>query len=88
GGGSGNVSGPYGGITAAPPLVTIPSSKPAVSNGILFDLTLTGTLTEAELYDVAHTGMIEFGSDQRYLTAPEPLSLVMVALASLVLRRR
>ena len=40
-GGSGTVNGPFGGIAAAPPIIAIPASKAAVSNAILFELTLS-----------------------------------------------
>lgn len=87
-GGSGTVDGPFGGIAAAPPIVSIPPSQPAVCDAILFELTLTAPLSDTELEIVAHTGIVEFGSDQRYLTpAPEPGGLIMLAIAGLLLRR-
>lgn len=91
GGGSANVDGPYGGIAAAPPILSIPGSKPAVSNSILFTLTLTAPLTDTELAGVAAGGVVEFGSDQRYLTThrvPEPGCLGLLLSGLVLLRRR
>lgn len=79
-----NVSGPYGGIAAAPPLFNVPGSQRAVSNGIAYSLTLTAPVTEAQLYAGVMEGVVEFGSDRRYLSTPEPTSLVGL----LALRRR
>lgn len=88
-GGSGSVNGPYGGIAANPPLLTVPGSKPAVSNSILFSLTLSRALTEAELADTALTSIVEFGSDARYLVhAPEPAGVLLVLLGAALCRRR
>lgn len=88
GGGSANVDGPYGGIAAAPPVLSIPGSKPAVSDSIRFDLTLTSTLTEAQLAAVAGGGIVEFGSNQRYLRTPEPASVALLLSGLTLLRRR
>jgi len=87
GGGSANVDGPYGGIAANPVLLAVPQSKPAVSNSILFTLTLNGTLSGADLVQVANDAVVEFGSNARYLDAPEPATLLLVLLP-LTLRRR
>ncbi|MHC4414815.1 MAG: XDD4 family exosortase-dependent surface protein [Planctomycetota bacterium] len=85
-----NVDGPFGGIAADPPLKNVPDSKPAVSDSILFTLTLSGTLSEAELSTVAQGSLVEFGSDFQYLAVPGPGSLGMFVLgmAGGGLRRR
>lgn len=87
-GGSGNVDGPFGGIAANPPLLQIPNDHPAVSNSIRFDLTLAGTLTDAQLQTAADAGIVEFGSDARYLGTPEPASALLLGVAVVLLRRR
>ncbi len=88
-GGSGTVDGPFGGIAANPPLLVVPGSQPAVSNAIHFDVTLNTTLSESDLAAVAHAGIVEFGSDARYLTTtPEPASLALLILGAVVRRRR
>jgi hypothetical protein len=88
GGGQGNVDGPYGGIAYDPPWRNIPDRQPAVATGILYGLTLTGTLTEEQLRAVAEGGIVEFGSDQRYLIFPEPSTVLLLAAAGLVCMRR
>lgn len=85
---SGTVSGPYGGVAADPPHRTIPDSKPAVSDSIRFELTLTGALTDDQLWTVAQESIVEFGSDQRYLATPEPHSLALLLLGAVLARSR
>lgn len=87
-GNSGSVDGPYGGMTANPPLITIPPNKPAVNNSIRFDLTLTGTLSADQLRAVAESSIVEYGSDARYLVVPEPSALGLLILGALFPRRR
>lgn len=87
-GGSGSIDGPWGGIVAKPPLISIPGSRHAVSDAIVFMLTLTAPLTDAQLSDVASQSIVEFGSDARYLRVPEPAALTLVALCGLMIRRR
>lgn len=86
-GGSGTVDGPFGGIAAAPPLLTVPDQQPAVSSAIAFDLTLTLGLSDAQLAQVTRNSIVEFGSDARYLRTPEPAAAVL-ALAGLAFGRR
>jgi hypothetical protein len=74
------VGGPFGGLAAAPPLMAIPGTQPAVSDSIEFTLTLSGTLTKAQLVDIAEGSIVEFGSDYQYLEVPAPASLVLLAL--------
>ena len=86
-GGSGTVSGPFGGIATKPPMLTVPGSQPAVGNSIAFDLTLSSGLSAGQLAAVANASIVEFGSDARYLGVPEPAAVVL-ALAGLVFARR
>lgn len=88
GGGIPQVGGPFGGIAAAPPLLAVPPSKPAVSDAILFELTLTSSLSPAELATMAAGSIVEFGSDQRYLHGPEPAALWLMLAAAAGARRR
>lgn len=87
-GGSGSVNGPYGGMAADPPILNIHGSKPAVSNSILFTVTLSGNLSDSELESMANAGIVEFGSDARYLHTPEPAALALGALCVAAARRR
>lgn len=89
GGHNSSVGGPYGGIAPNPLHLAIPPNQPAVRSRIDFTLTLTGTLSAAQLAEVAQGSMVEFGSDARYLRVPEPSSLLLVLapLAGLVRRR-
>lgn len=87
-GGTGPVSGPYGGIAADPPILSLPDPQPAVSDSILFELTLSSSLTEAELAEIAYGSMVEFGSDQRYLIVPAPSTGVLALAGLLLLIRR
>lgn len=84
----GGVSGPFGGIAAMPPFMPVPQSKPAVSNSILFELTLTGSLTDAQLRQAAVESIVEFGSDRQYLRVPEPVAVSLLLLPGLILARR
>lgn len=87
-GGSGPVSGPFGGIAADPPIFSIPRRQRAVSDSIEFELTLTSSLTEAELAALANASIVEFGSDQRYLAVPEASAGVLALIGLLLLSRR
>jgi hypothetical protein len=82
------VSGPFGGIAAAPPFVAIPGSQEAVSDSILFTLTLSSTISEADLQAIADASIVEFGSDYQYMTVPAPGALALLGLGGLVSRRR
>jgi hypothetical protein len=83
----GGVDGPYGGMAAVPPVLQIPCSKYAVSNSIRFDVTLSASLTDAQLQAAANSSIVEYGSDARYLGVPEPASLALLSLAALFTRR-
>lgn len=84
----GGVNGPFGGIAADPALISIPAKKPAVSDSIRFELTLTGGLSQPQLLSVASGSIVEFGSDQRYLGVPEPATVALVTVGPLLARRR
>lgn len=65
----------WGGIGADPLVVNIPGSKEAVSGELVFRITLTGTLTDAELLSLAYHSRIEFGDAAAFLRvnpAPAP----------------
>ena len=97
------VGGPTGGIAANPELHSNPA-QPYVRDTIVFTLNLAGSLTEGELLTAAQNGIVEFGSDARYLTSttgtyppnvvpvPEPgavlLGLLGLASAGVIGRRR
>lgn len=80
---NGDVDGPFGGIAADPPFVAIPNNRRAVSDSIVFSLTLAGTLTLDELADLANGSIVEFGSDMRYLGAPAPGAIGLLAMAGM-----
>jgi hypothetical protein len=96
------VGGPTGGIAANPELRSNPA-QPYVRDTIVFTLNLAGSLTEGDLLTAAANGVVEFGSDARYLTSttsyppnvvpvPEPgavlLGLLGLASAGVIGRRR
>ena len=83
-----NVSGPFGGIAASPPILAIPGSQYAVSDSIEFNLTLSGTLSESQLAMIAWESIVEFGSDYQYLAVPAPGTLGLLAFAAAGPRRR
>ena len=85
---SGTVGGPFGGIAADPPIIQIPSNKEAVSDDIMFELTLTAPISEEQLRFLAENSVVEFGSDQRYLGVPEPAALVLFGMGGLLMLRR
>ena len=85
-----SVDGPFGGIAAAPPLVEISDQQKAVSNRILFEVTLSSTLSEGQLASIAGSSWVEFGSDFQYLAVPGPgaLPILMTLPLFLCSRRR
>ena len=89
-GNPGNVGGPFGGIAADPPALGVPDNQYAVSDSILFTLTLSSSLTEQQLADIALASVVEFGSDRLYLGVPEPSGVVpaLAGLLYLTWRRR
>jgi hypothetical protein len=87
-GGTGTVNGPSGGIVAAPPIVSLPGSSMGVSNSIIFAVTLTRALTDAENNSVAQGSLVEYGSDARYLRVPAPSSSLALIGAALIMGRR
>jgi hypothetical protein len=83
-----NVKGPFGGMAASPPHVSVPRSKPAVSDSIEFTLTLSDTLSASQLLTMAGNSVVEFGSDYQYLgVVPTPGTLGLLAVALFVGRR-
>jgi MYXO-CTERM domain-containing protein len=82
------VGGPFGGIAADPVLVNIPDSHVAVSDSIRFEVTLSETITMAQLQVIADGSRVEFGSDFQYLDVPAPGALALLGLAGLAVRRR
>ncbi|MFH1747119.1 MAG: PEP-CTERM sorting domain-containing protein [Planctomycetota bacterium] len=85
---SGTVNGPSGGMATELPLLNVPGSWPAVSHSIRYELTLTDTLTESQLQEVADASIVEFGSDARYLGVPEPATMIMLVIGGLLYGRR
>lgn len=84
----GSVGGPFGGIAADPPILRVPSNQVAVSDDIMFELTLSAAMSEQQLRFVAENSVVEFGSDQRYLGVPEPTALVLFGMGGLLMLRR
>lgn len=79
-----NVDGPFGGIAANPVLVAVPMNQPAVSNSIVFTMTLSDVLSQSQLERIAGGSIVEFGSDYQYLGVPAPGVLCLLAVASLL----
>jgi len=88
GGHTNNINGPFGGIAAAPPLVDIPAGQRAVSSAVMYELVLSGTLTERQLAETANGSVVEFGSDAQYLQVPEPTTVCLLVIAGFALARR
>lgn len=87
-GASGNVSGPYGGIAGAPPIVSIPGSQRAVSNSIFFTMTMASALSASQLATLTQNSIVEFGSDKQYLTpVPAPGAVVLGAIGLALVKR-
>ncbi len=83
-----SLGGPFGGIAANPLTVPLPADQAAVSDAILFSLTLSESISEAALFTVAENGAVEFGSDFQYMTVPAPAAVALLALAGVTRRRR
>lgn len=88
GGHTNNVAGPFGGIAASAPFVNIPTSQKAVSNAIVYNLTLSDSLTEQQLNEAAQGSIVEFGSDEQYLAVPEPATALLLAVCGIAVSRR
>ncbi len=77
-----NLDGPQAGIITEPALLGI-GGLGAIANTVNITLTL-----ESEIYDLAFVRqnlvMVEFGSDAAFLTTPEPVTVVMLDLSSMV----
>lgn len=83
------VNGPFGGIAALEPVIEVPKRQRAVSNSIMFQITLNETISVADLRDIALGSVVEFGSDWQYMSAiPSPGALALLAVAGLCVRRR
>ncbi len=67
-----NVNGPSGGISAIPAAVPV-GGLAGVSDEIIFQLTLSQTVSMSQLSTLANGARIEFGSDFQYLEAGEPM---------------
>ncbi len=83
-----NVGGPFGGIAAAPVIINVPGSQPAVSNSIEYQLTLSALLSQSQLRQIAGGSVVEFGSDYQYLAVPAPGALSLLLIAGVVARPR
>lgn len=80
------------GIAADPVLKHIPRYQRAVSDSVLFEFTLETGITEAELRAALQGSVVEFGSDDQFLTPPNvvipaPGAAVLAALGLAALRR-
>lgn len=78
------LDGPQGGIATDPPLLDL-GGLGAVAPSIVATLSLSGPLSNLDFLDGG--AIAEFGSDAGFLT-PEPTSLLLCALGSLVIFRR
>ena len=83
-----NVGGPFGGIAAAPPIINVPGSQPAVSNSIEYQFTLSVVLSPSQLQQIAGGSIVEFGSDYQYLVVPAPGPVSLLLIAGVVAPRR
>ena len=72
----------------APALLAIPDNQEAVSNAVVFTLTLSDTLTDDQLVAIAEGAVVEFGSDYQYLSVPAPGSLALLCVGIFGARRR
>lgn len=84
-----DVGDPFGGMAADPPLLAIPDEKPAVSDSIIFALTLSDAITtKSQLWDLAHGSVVEFGSGYQYLSVvPIPGPAVWSLMMALAMPR-
>ena len=84
-----SIGGPEGGIAADPLTNALSPNFDAVQSAALFTLTLSRGLTQNELEATARSGVLEFGSDVRYVLVPAPASaFALLGVVPLSLRRR
>ena len=88
-----DVGDPFGGMAADPVVLEIPTDEPAVSDSIVFALTLSDPITsKSQLWDLAHGSVVEFGQGYQYLSViPIPSPAVwpgVMVLAGMARRRR
>ncbi len=83
-----DVGGPFGGIAATPPIISVPGSQRAVSNSIEYQVTLSAVLSRSQLQLIAGSSIVEFGSDYQYLAVPAPGSLTLLLVAGVTTRLR
>ena len=84
--GPANINGPQGGLVADPVLVPL-AGLGAVSNEYIATLTLDKPLADLSFL-IDNLVRVEFGSDAFFITNPEPASLALLVVGSLVFVRR
>jgi hypothetical protein len=81
-----NLDGPQGGLVADPPLVSL-GGLGAIQDEVV--ITITVNLPLADLNFLLENGVrVEFGSDAEFITVPEPVTIPLLALATLALTHR
>lgn len=86
-GADGTIAGPFGGIVADPVIIAMPGSAEAVSDSIRFTLLLTGTLSDEQLQQIVDGSIVEYGSDEQYLTVPEPTTIALLVMGGFLMLR-
>ena len=81
------LNGPSGGMSAQPPLVST-GGLFGVGNSIIFTVNLSGSITQAQLRQIANASSVECGSDARYLKIPAPGASALLGLGGLLAARR
>lgn len=80
------LDGPQAGLSSSPPIVAI-GGLGCVGGSVVIELTLDSALANLNfLYE--NDVMAEFGSDAAFIVVPEPATIMLLGLASLLLRKK
>jgi hypothetical protein len=79
------LAGPRGGLCTAPPLISL-GGQTAIADSVVITLTLNSTI--GGLGFIENGVVAEFGSDAAFVSTPEPATVFLLGMGSLLLLKR